>query len=510
MSRFDAIIIGGGVNGLVAATVLGKQGKSVCIVEKAETFGGMASLSMDGGPALAHTLYNLSPRVLKDLGINPNEAPIDGPALSTVSLSDDGNHIVFKDGNVGWSDGTSHPQSAAWGDLTGLLADYGNLLRQLAEAPPPGGASSLLSQTGLKQMVRLAKLGIGLKKMGKLQMRRFLQVMLSNVFDLILDDMPDGPVAGMLAADAVRGLAAGPRSPGTVFNLIYRMGHGGVVTHPLGGMSAVTDLLVSAARQAGCTLMPGTGVTRILVEGDTATGVSLENGETLPADLVLSSLGPQLTAHLVGAVHFDIEASRRIRNVRSRGTTAKVNFKLKDDAALPGLSVEHSSARLIYAPSAEYVELAFNPAKYREMSKAPVIEAIKTTAADGSQWLSAIVQYAPSDLDGGWTQEAQTQLSETTLNTLSRCLPGFSEMVDSTQVITPDMIEAQTGAPGGHWHHAEMALDQLLSIRPTNGMGHHALGPKGVYLCGASTHPGGDVMGLAGRNAANKALEELA
>ncbi len=507
MSQFDAIVIGGGVNGLIAGTLLGRRGKNVCIIEKSDRFGGMASYSVDDGPALAHSLYNLSPRVLSDIGIDPQHPVLSSEPASTVSLSEDGRHIVFRNTGVYWSDGTKHPESDAWSDLTRQLITYGDLLRQIAEAPPPGGQKAILSRGGLSEFLRLAKLGIGLKKLGKSEMRRFLQVVLSNVHDIVLDDLSEGPVAGLLAADAIWGSATGPRSPGTVFNLIYRLGHGGSITQPVGGMSALTDLMVEAAQKAGCVLMPETEATRILLDDDAVSGVATTDGRTITAPTVLSNLAPKLTSQMTGPSVLEIETTRRIRNIRARGTAAKVNLRLKDGSSLPGLPDEFAHERLIYAPSVGYVEAAFNPAKYRQMSKAPVIEAFKMKTADGACWLSTIVQYAPSDLENGWTEKNKEQLAQITIETLSRALPGLSDQIAGKQVITPDQIESATGAPGGHWHHAEMSLDQLLTLRPTNGMARYSMGPKGLFQCGAATHPGGDVMGLAGRNAALAALE---
>lgn len=509
MSTYDAIIIGGGINGLVAGATLSKRGKSVCILEQADTPGGMATLSKENGPPLAHAIHNLSPLVLRELGVETEVAKLLGNPVPTISLCDDGRHIVFDKDTVTWTDGTPHPDAEARRALVTRLTQYGGLLRQLAEASPPGGAQGLLTSAGLKQLLRLGKLGIGLKRLGKPEMRRFLQILLSNAFDLILDDMPDGPVAGMLAADAVRGAAAGPRSPGTVFNLIYRMGHGGAVRLPAGGPDAIITCLVQAAQTQGCTLKTGQRVNRILMDRDTISGVETQDGQTFTAPTVLSSAAPQHIARMLGAANLDIEAARRIRNIRARGTVAKVNLQLDSDAALPGLENCLGAARLLYAPSADYVETAFNPAKYGQMSKTPVIEAVQTKSAKGTSWLSALVQYAPSDLEGGWTDARRAELGQITRATLSRALPGLEDRVTRQQVISPDQIQSATGAPGGHWHHAEMSLDQVLTIRPANGLSRYAMGPAGLYLCGASAHPGGDIMGLAGHNAALSALEDM-
>lgn len=510
MTRFDAIVIGGGVNGLVAGSVLARRGKSVCILEQRADLGGMATLAKPGGPPLAHLLYNLSPRVRQDIGLDPDRWPFATTALPTVSLCEQGRHVVVRGTDVENVDGTAHPDADAYRALVRQLTNFGAVLRRLAEAPPPGTDAPIISASALRQFWRMGRLGLDIKRLGKPDMRRFLQVLLSNAHDLILDEMPDGPLTGMLAADAVRGAAAGPRSPGTVFDLIYRMGHGGEVRIPDGGMGSVIDAFAQAARDAGCRIETGTAVARVLIEEDRVTGVETEAGDRFNAPLVLASIGAAGAARMAGPAQFDIEQMRRIRNIRARGTAAKINFRLSRALAIPGLPQELTRARLIVAPSADYVERAFNPAKYGEMSDAPVIEAILTGTPPGAAegpWLSAIVQYAPSDLKGGWTEAACEKLLHHTTDALARIAPDLPKTVTDTQVITPDQIAAATGAPGGHWHHAEMSLDQLLTLRPPNGMARYSAGPGGLFLCGASTHPGGDIMGLSGRNAALAALE---
>lgn len=507
MNRFDAIVIGAGINGLAAATVLARRGQSVCILEQAAHVGGMAALRQADGPALAHLLYNLSPAVLAEMGLS-SEALGAGPPLATVSLDTGGRHVVVRGERATTLDGAPHPEAAAWARMWRQLTTYGALLRQLAEAPPPAGGGSLLSRAGLAQMRRALRFGLGVRRLGKPEMRRFLQVLLSNAYDFILDDMPDGPLAGLMAADAVRGMAAGPRSPGTVLSLIYRMGHGGDMMAPEGGVGAVMTRLAEAAQRAGCALHTGTGVTRVLLEDDAVTGVETATGAVFHAPVVLGSVGPQELCRLTGVAAFDIEAARRIRVLRARGTVAKVDMLLDTDR-IPGLPDDLARGRVVLARSAHDVEAAFTPAKYGALSEAPVIEAVPVTTQDGRTWLSANVQYAPSDLAGGWTEAARQTLADRTLDALGAALPDLPGRVERMQTVTPDQVAAATGAAGGHWHHAELAMDQLFTLRPGNGMGRHAMGPRGLYLCGAAAHPGGDVMGLAGRNAALVALEAM-
>lgn len=506
MNKHDAIVIGGGLNGLVAATVLARSGKQVCLLERSAVLGGMAAPDADGQPRLAHLLYNLSPRVRRDIGITTDDWPFQSETLPTLALSPDRNHVMIRDGKVSFANGAAHPDAAAYNALVDQLVSYGAILRKLAIAPPPGLEGGVASATSMRELWRLARIGLDLKRMGTTEFRRFLQVLLSNAYDLILDDLPDGPLAGLLAADAIRGAAAGPRSPGTVFSLVYRLGHGGQALIPVGGMGAVIDTFAQAARAAGCTIMTDHAVARVLIENDRVAGVETTDGGRLMAPLVLSSGGALQTAQMVGAAHFDIEATKRLRNIRARGTVAKVNFTLRTAPALPGLPDQCRDARLILAPSATYVERAFNPSKYRDMSAAPVIEAVLSKGT----YLSCVVQYAPVDLVGGWTTTAKDRLSRITRDALVSMIPALDALITATEVITPDQIATQTGAPGGHWHHAEMALDQLLALRPANGIGRYRMGPKGLYLCGASAHPGGDLMGLAGRNAALTALGEMA
>ena len=513
MSRFDAIVIGGGVNGLVAAAVLGRRGKSVCLIERSGRLGGMAGAE-GAYPRMAHLLHNLGPLVRRDIGLGPGDWPFRTVALPTVALAPGGGHVRIDGAEARFADGRPHPDAEAYRALVTRLRDYGALLRRLAEAPPPGGEAAWADPAALKQVLRLGGFGRALRQMGRAEMRTFLKVLLSNAHDLILDEMPDGPLAGALAADAVRGLALGPRSPGTVFSLIYRHGHGGTVSLPVGGMAAVIAALAGAAEAAGVTIRTGTAAARLLCEGDRAIGVETDTGEVVMARRVLSSTSPLAAARMAGLDRFDIEATRRMRLVRARGTVAKINLHLSALPRIDGLPDDLLGARLLLAPSAEAVETAFNPAKYGRMSDDPILEALlpgvtdPAQTGDGGPALSIIAHYAPSDLAGGWTDAARDRLLRAVLARLATVAPDLPGLVTRSEVLCPGRIEAETGAPGGHWHHADLSLDQLLSVRPANGLGHYAMGLKGLYLCGASTHPGGDVMGLAGRNAALAALED--
>ncbi len=509
-TRFDAIIIGAGHNGLTAAATLAGKGKTVCVLERSDRIGGMsrsADLAGVSVPQIAHLLYNLSPAAMRDLGIG-NGIPLRTIPLPTIALSPDGQHVVLGNGKLAFADGSAHPDAAAYMTLHSRLTSFAALLGRFSDGPPPALSGGIMDAATLRELSSLGKFGLSLKRLGKKDMREFLRIILSNAYDVILDEMADGPLAGALAADAVRGAYAGPRSPGTVFSLMYRMGKGGEAHLPVGGMAAVAGAFEAAARKRGVDIRIGVDITRLVVVGDRAEGVLLSDGTTIHADVVLSSAGALQTLKLAGVEHFDVEATRRIRNLRNKGTTAKVNLVLDKVPAFRGLTPEQASGRLLIAPSAAYVERAFNPAKYGEISREPVIEAVLPPAEGGKQALSAIVSYAPYALEGGWTSEARAALQAVTVGTLERYAPGLGSHITAADVLSPVDIEALTGAPGGHWHHAEMGIDQILTVRPVNLMSRYAFGVGGLYLCGASAHPGGDIMGAAGRNAALQALED--
>lgn len=507
--RFDVIVIGAGHNGLTAAAMLARKGKSVCVVEKAAQTGGMARMVdyAEGaqGPEMAHLLYNLSPAVRRDIGLD-----VDARELPTIALSPDGKHVEMSGGTLRQADGSAHSDAGAYAALHARLVRFAALLGQLSDAPPPSLADGLASLARLRDLSGMAKLGLNLKRLGKEDMREFLRIILSNAYDLLLEDLPDGPVAGALAADAVRGAFSGPRAPGSVFSLLYRMGQGGDVVWPLGGFGAFER----AAIDAGAIIRCGIGVTSLRVEDDRVCGVALEDGTVLAAAAVLSGLGAPMSMQLAGPAHFDIEATRRLRKMRAKGTVAKLNLVLSGAPEVPGLSDAQKAGRLIVAPSATYVESAFNPVKYGQPSGAPVIEAVMPSlsdpslCSDGQQVLSAVVSYVPFQPEGGWTDAARADLTTTIIDTLETYMPGLSDLITHKMLMTPDDIAATTGAPGGHWHHGELSIDQLLTVRPVNGLSRYAFGIKGYYLCGASAHPGGDVTGSPGRNAARCLLQD--
>ena len=506
-AQFDVIIIGAGHNGLTAAAILSKRGKKVCVVERSETTGGMSgNVELAPGvyaPRIAHLAYNLNPVVINELGLG---GKINLKSLNTVSLSPDGNHVEIAENSARYVDGREHPDASSFLSMREDLRKFSNLLAPLALQAPPD-MSGGIGLSNISEIAPLAKLGLKMKMMGKKDMREFMRVVLSNIYDQLIGEMEDGPLAGMLAADAIIGHWAGPRSPGTVLSLMYKYGVGGDMALPIGGMGAITSAIETAAVKNGTVIKTGTSVENLIIEDDLVKGVVLEGGASMTCKAVMSSAGAFQSMMIAGHEHFDVEAVRRVRNIRAKGTTAKVNLVLRELPDFTGLSEGQHAARLLISPSANYAEQSFNAVKYGEMAPEPVIEAIIPTLSDsslssGPHVLSAVVQGMPYHLKGGWTAKAKKQLTKSVLGTLSRYAPGIEGLVTHSETLTPADIETETGAPGGHWHHAELSTDQMLSVRPVNLMSRYEFGIKGFYLCGAGAHPGGDVSGAAGRNSA--------
>jgi phytoene dehydrogenase-like protein len=498
-----AAVIGAGHNGLAAAAALAARGASVTVLERAGAPGGMMA---GDGIEVAHLIWNLHPAALAAFGRDAGALGL-GEALPTVALDPGGRHVVIEGTEACFADGSPHPQAAAYRALVEEIGRFARALAPLLTAPPPRLGESWLNRAGVAEISTLARAGLGLRRLGRKDMREFLRIALSNVADLVLDRMADGPLAASLALDGVLGAKAGPRSPGTVLTLIYRHLQGGGRRRPRGGMAVLARRLAEAAEARGARVRYGAEAVGLAVEGDRVRGVVTAGGETVAADIVLSSLGALPTLRLAGPEHFDAEPCRRVRQIRAEGTAARVDLSLTALPRIPGLDARRLSGRLLIADAVEAIERAFNPVKYGAASEAPVIEALIDTEGDAPR-LSALVQYVPLRPAGGWTEAARARLTARVIAAFERHAPGFAGLVRGTELLTPADIEARTGAPGGHWHHGEFCMDQMLTLRPVPGMAQYRTGLPGLYLCGAGAHPGGDITGLPGRNAALVALAD--
>lgn len=513
-ASYDVAIIGGGHNGLTCAAYLAKAGRKVVVLEADKETGGAAKTEVFAPgykvSSGAHLLYQLHPKVIADLALEKHGLQLAADDLATVALARDGQHLTLKGGAV---EGVSAEESKAYAELHARLLRFAAALRpMLSQVPPRLGEGMKLSDK-----MTLAKLGWAIRKLGRAEMREFLRVVLMNVADLAEERFESDLLKGALSFDAVLGTHLGPRSPTSVLTLLYRLagevsGGQSRIALPAGGMGGVTAALRKSAEAAGAEIRTGQSVERILVEGDRAIGVSLSGGAAVTARCVVSNADPKSTfLCLLGARHLDAGFVRRVHHLRSRGDAAKLHLALDGLPEFTGLSEAQLKSRLLIAPSIMEIEEAFNCAKYGEASEEPAMEIVLPSLSDpglapaGKHVLSAIALYAPYGLKQGW-DKARESFKERLIDRIALYAPGIRQQIVEAELLTPLDIETRFGMTGGHWHHGELSVDQLLMNRPVPGAHQYAAPLPGLYLCGAGAHPGGGVMGAAGMNAARQVL----
>ena len=507
------VIIGGGHNGLVCAAYLAKAGREVLVLEAHEQVGGIAA-TREFAPGFksscAHLSYLLDDSIASDLDLTANGLAMAGQGLATIALDEDGQPLTISAEGIE-GEGITAGDREAYVEYRRFMTKFANVIGGLHNQVPP----RIRKQRD--DLIALGKLALNVRRLGRSDMREFLRIAGINIYDVLEERFENPQLKGALCMDAVLGAFSGPRSNNTVFSALHRMsgnneGAAGTVSVPTGGMGAISQALASAAVTAGADVRIASPVKKILMDGMQVSGVELEDGEQIPAGTVISNLDIRTTVmDLLGARHVEAGFARKVVQVRSEGHAAKLHLALDGLPEFKGLSRDQLGQRLLIAPSPDYVEKAFNHCKYGEFSAQPVFEIIIPTlhdtslAPDGKHVLSAVVQYAPRKLGGGW-KNGKAAFIELLMDTLSAYAPGIREKTVATELLTPEDIEQEFGNLGGHWHHAELSLHQFLMLRPVPKSAQYSTPVEGLFLCGAGCHPGGGVMGSAGRNAAHALL----
>ena len=529
---YDAIVIGGGHNGLVAAAYLARAGVRTLLVEARAELGGMAlTAEIDGvrAPMLAHTVGRFRPRIARDLGLQGRVKLIE-PEIRTFAPHPDGGALTL------WRDPKKTAQELAarrGGDelaqgylkLDGRLRRIGAYFEQVLDGVPPdldGGKSVAELLAGFAYRAPFTSLAEG-------DGREILRMLPMSAVDLVREYVSDEHLVSVLSWRAAIYNAVGPMSPGTGATLLFDGitgdgadgGAAGQTVVAIGGPGALAGALADAARGFGAEIRTGASVAAITERDGRVTGVALANGDEIAAPIVLSTLDPKRTLlGLLGVESTGPDLRRRLRATRSTGVTAKLNLLVDRlptfTAAGKGESAEQLlRGRIVIAPSVLGTEKAFDASKYGEMSETPVVEALIPTlidpslAPDGRHIISAVVQYAPENLKGGWSDEARKTLADRAIAVLESVAPGIGGRVVARQLITPADLAKDWGSSGGHAMHINEGFDQFAQWRPLYGIGRYGTPIEGLYLSGAGTHPGGGVTGAPGANAAEQLIRDL-
>ena len=473
--------------------------------------------------SVAHTVSHFSAKVVRELDLQKHGFGHSSPNLKTIGLDRDGDHVVL-DGD-GLSS-TAAADAEAFAGYRQRMTRFANALQPfwLKTAPAIGSA-------GLVGSTTFAHMGYRLRRLGKREMREFLRVATLPARDLMDECFQSDVVKATLSWDGLVGSRLAPRSPnGAVLALLYRMGEasGGAHALPPAGIDGLVESLCAAATAAGAEVRCGAAVRRILIGerdaqatgngkrtasgGLVVNGVELEDGERIETDCVVSSADPQRTfLDLVGVPFLDIGFTNRIRRLRCQGLVAKLHLALDGVPEFDGL--EAPDGRLIIAPGLDAMEFAFDAAKYGECPEHPVMEVVVPSLHDpslapaGQQVLSAHVMYVPYRHKGGWSDAARHAVRERAIDTIAQYAPRIRDQIVASEFLTPADIEGQCRVTGGHWHHTEFAIDQMLMMRPTYQAAQYRTPIPGLYLCGAGCHPGGDLTGAPGHNAAQEILQ---
>lgn len=527
MRRYDAVVIGGGHNGLVCAAYLARAGRSVLVLERRHLVGG-AAVTEEPWPGIrvstaSYVVSLLLPEIVRDLELERHGYrvyPIDPAYFAPFP---DGTGILF------WEDPAeaaeeiaryfSRRDAEAYLRYVEDLDSLAGVIRPLlTRIPPAQGANP----------VGFLREGVWLGRFARRHRRllaRLADLMTMSVSDFLDEYFEHPTLKGALSPGGVIGMWGGPMSPGSAYVLLHhRMGAAvgghGAWAFVRGGMGALSEAIASAARQHGAEIRTEAEVVAVRVRNGRARGVTLADGTEIEARMVLSGIHPRTTfLDLVGAAHLPEDLVRDVGRFRTRSGSAKVNLavrELPDFTAMPGHDPGPQHPEFIICPSIEYLERAWDDAKYGRPSKEPMLDCVIPTTKDdslapaGTHVLTAFVQYAPYELAEGlsWEKEREA-LGDRVIETIGRYAPNLPDAVLHREVLTPVDMEERFGLLGGNIFQGEMALDQLFSFRPVPQAGAYRTPLRGLYLCGSGTHPGGGVMGAPGYNAARVALKDL-
>jgi phytoene dehydrogenase-like protein len=529
-SRRDALIIGGGHNGLVCAAYLAAAGLKVTVLERRDVVGG-AAVTEEFHPGFrnsvaAYTVSLLNPKVIRDLDLAAHGLKVVERRAANFLPTADGRYLLTGGSRTVAEVARFSARDAArlneYGERLEAIAD---VLRDLVLQTPPNVLEGSW-RSALPQLVRAAQLGGRLRRLDMNQRRELLALFAMSAGDYLDQFFESEPIKAVYGFDGIVGNYASPYSPGSAYVLLHHVfgevnGKRGAWGHAIGGMGAITQAMARAATARGVEIRLGTPVREVLVEGDRAVGVVTAGGETLRAAAVISNLNPKLLyLDLIAAPALPAQFREHMSHYRCGSGTFRMNValsELPDFTCLPGKSVaDHHTAGIIIAPTLAYMERAYFDARLHGWSRAPIVEVVIPSTLDdslappGRHVASLFCQHvAPTLPNGASWDDHREGVADLMIDTVNAYAPNFKAAVLGRQIMSPLDLERTFGLIGGDIMHGQLSLDQLFAARPMLGYGDYRGPLNGLYMCGAGTHPGGGVTGAPGHNAAREIIADF-
>ncbi len=525
-AEWDAIVIGAGHNGLVAAAYLAKAGVRTLVVEKNGYIGG-AAVSREIHPGFLYSNCSyvcslLRPEIMRDLDLPRHGLqvlPYESGAVFTRDggvLATDRNHEVMRRELARFS----ARDAEAYDRYSAFVMRQCRLIRPFLLRTPADPTS--MRPRDLSELIYLARTFGNLSEQEIGDMIRFWTMSIAEFLDEYFES---DVIKAYLAISGIIGTALGPMSPGTAYVLLHHYmgdvdGSIGAWGFARGGMGSVSKSIAGAFKEGGGEIRTGAGVDRILMKGNRATGVLLDNGEEIRAKIVVSNLDVKRTfLKLVEEGDLPGDFVKSVKNFKIRGSSGKVNIALDGLPRFPALPEGSPCMRgdLHFTDSIERMERAYDDWKAGHFSTDPFLDMLIPTQLDptmappGKHFMTCFVQYCPPRIEGrDWTDADRDAFGRTVIGQIADYSPDFKDLILHAEVRTPRELEAEVGLTEGNIFQGELTFDQLLFNRPVPGYAKYRAPIRGLYMCGSSTHPGGGVMGAPGRNAAAEILRDLA
>jgi|TARA_B100000953_G_scaffold297161_1_gene291405 phytoene dehydrogenase-like protein len=520
LKKYDAIVIGGGHNGLTTAAYLGRAGKKVLVLEKRYVLGG-AAVTEEVFPGFKFSVCSYVVSLMKANVIRELMLPKFGleilPLESTFTPLENDYLIRTADSDQTYREIARHSlrDAEAYTRFGPLMGQIGMAVRPILETIAPNAIRPSISD-----LFNTKKLLDHVKTLSSQQFEYLTKLMTMSSADFLDEWFEFEPLKATMSASGIIGTFMGPRSPGSAYVMLHHYmgdidGAFRAWGFQRGGTGEVSMAIARSAEHFGVEIKTEAAVSNVIIKNNKAVGIALENGDEFHSDIVISGLDPkQSFLNLVNENELPNEFVRDIKNFRIRGSSGKVNLALDglpDFTCLPG-DGHHLRGAISISPSYDHLENAYDDAKYGDFSKKPFMDIILPSVLDpemappGKHVMSCFVQYAPYNINGGWNDQKRDAFGDAVVDMLAQYAPNIKNIILHRQVLTPSDLESTFGLTEGNIFHGELTIQQLFSLRPAVSWADYTTPIRNYYQCGSGTHPGGGITGSPGEMAAKKIL----